>query len=47
MTTIPKTQAAIQFTAPETITLNREKPVTQPEDLGPHQILLKIDACGI
>ena len=42
--TLPATQHAIQFVAPERLIHNRAKPVTPP---GPHQILARVEAVGI
>lgn len=41
---IPETYYAIQFTGKEQIVVNDSKPVDQ---IGPYQMLLKIEACGI
>ena len=43
-TALPRTQYAIQLTAPEKLELNRAKPVPQP---GPHQILARVEAVGL
>ena len=41
---IPETGHAIQFVGPDELLHNRAKPVPAP---GPHQILLRVEACGI
>ncbi|GAA4894369.1 hypothetical protein GCM10025789_09520 [Tessaracoccus lubricantis] len=44
MTQIPALQHAIQFVGVDEIVLNTEKPV---DEVGPHQMLLQVEACGI
>jgi threonine dehydrogenase-like Zn-dependent dehydrogenase len=44
VTQIPSTQHAIQFTGVDQIVHNTEKPV---DPVGPTQMLLKVEACGI
>lgn len=44
MSTIPATQYAIQFTGKDEVFLNTAKPV---DAIGPTQILLQVEACGI
>lgn len=44
MTALPATQPAIQLVGPDQIRLNPAKPMPA---LGPHDIRLRIDACGI
>ena len=44
MTEIPSTAHAIQFTGADEVAHNQAKPVPTP---GPHELLLKVDACGI
>ena len=44
MTNIPETQHAIQFVGVDQIVVNPAKPVYP---VGPHQMLLKVEACGI
>lgn len=44
MTEIPSTQYAVQFTGVDAIEINTDKPV--PE-IGPTQMLLQVEACGI
>lgn len=44
MTTLPATQFAVQLVGPSQLKLNPAKPVTKP---GPHEILIKIEACGL
>lgn len=44
MTTLPKTQHAVQLVGPDQLKLNPAKAVTQP---GPHEILIKVEACGL
>ncbi len=43
-TELPDTQRAIQLTGPDTLELNRAKPVPQP---GPHQILARVEVTGL
>jgi len=43
-TAIPATQQAVQLVGPDQLTLNTAKPVPEP---GPHQILGKIEVCGL
>ena len=43
-THIPETQHAIQITGVDQFTINPTKPV---DPVGPHQMLLKVEACGI
>lgn len=43
-TTLPSTQYAIQLVAPGQLKLNPAKPVPKP---GPHEILIRIEACGL
>lgn len=40
----PSTQSAIQFTGPDQFQVNHDKPV---DPVGPSQLLLKVEACGI
>lgn len=42
--TLPKTQHAVQLVGPDQLKLNPAKAVTQP---GPHEILIKVEACGL
>ena len=44
MTDFPSTQYAIQFTGKDAVVVNPAKPV---DPIGPTQILLKVEACGI
>lgn len=44
MSPFPATQHAVQLVGPSQLKLNPAKPVTQP---GPHEILIKIEACGL
>ena len=44
MSTLPATQFAVQLVGPSQLTLNPAKAVTQP---GPHEVLIKIEACGL
>src|SRR5580698_2400887 len=44
MSALPATQFAVQLVGPSQLKLNPAKAVTQP---GPHEILLKIEACGL
>jgi threonine dehydrogenase-like Zn-dependent dehydrogenase len=44
MSALPSTQHAVQLVGPSQLKLNPAKAVTQP---GPHEILLKIEACGL
>jgi L-sorbose 1-phosphate reductase len=41
---VPSTQHAVQLVGPDKLVLNPAKPVTQP---GPHEILIRIEACGL
>ncbi len=43
-TFFPATQHAVQLVGPSQLKLNTAKAVTQP---GPHEILIKIEACGL
>jgi threonine dehydrogenase-like Zn-dependent dehydrogenase len=42
--TLPTTQFAVQLVGPSQLKLNPAKAVTQP---GPHEILIRIEACGL
>ena len=44
MTQVPETQYAIQITGVDQFEVNTAKPVDR---VGPHQLLLKVEACGI
>ena len=44
MSDIPATQHAIQIVGVDEFVLNPAKPV---DEVGPHQMLLKVEACGI
>lgn len=44
MSVVPSTQYAVQFTGVDEITINPAKPVAS---VGPHGIMLQIEACGI
>lgn len=44
MATVPSTQHAVQFVGKDQITINAAKPV---DPVGPTQMLLEIEACGI
>jgi len=44
MSDIPATQQAIQIVGVDEFVLNPAKPV---DEVGPHQMLLKVEACGI
>ena len=44
MTQVPETQYAIQITGIDQFEVNTAKPVDR---VGPHQLLLKVEACGI
>ena len=44
MSDIPATQHAIQIVGVDEFVLNPDKPV---DEVGPHQMLLKVEACGI
>src|SRR2546423_14127009 len=44
MASFPDTQYAIQLVGPSQLKLNPAKAVTRP---GPHEILIKIEACGL
>ena len=44
MSDIPATQHAIQIVGVDEFVLNSDKPV---DEVGPHQMLLKVEACGI
>ena len=44
MTTIPKTQHAVQLVGPDELKLNTSKPVNFP---GAHHILVKVEAVGL
>jgi threonine dehydrogenase-like Zn-dependent dehydrogenase len=41
---LPKTQHAVQLVGPSELKLNPAKAVTQP---GPHEILIRVEACGL
>ena len=43
-TTLPATQRAVQLVGPDQLALNQAKSVPQP---GPHQILGKVEVCGL
>jgi threonine dehydrogenase-like Zn-dependent dehydrogenase len=44
MTTIPDNQRAVQLVGPDQLRVNESKPVFQP---GPHQILCRVEVCGL
>lgn len=44
MSGLPLTQYAVQLVGPSQLKLNPAKAVTQP---GPHEILIKVEACGL
>ena len=44
MNTIPQTQHAVQLIGPDQLKINEQKQVFQP---GPHQVLCRVEACGL
>ena len=44
MTEYPKTQCAIQIVGPDEFIVNDHKAI---DPVGPHQMMLKVEACGI
>src|SRR4029078_12832361 len=44
MASFPDTQYAVQLVGPSQLKLNPAKAVTRP---GPHEVLLKVEACGL
>jgi threonine dehydrogenase-like Zn-dependent dehydrogenase len=43
-TTIPENQRAVQLVGPDQLRVNESKPVFEP---GPHQILCRVEVCGL